>query len=206
MNHMKCCLYDVHSSAPLSYWAPNIAGLSTNEYWNRRVSIFFFFFRTSGNLEQLPDEDGVGDQSEEPTEAQQIFAEIYSEDSEQETAPVWVGPDDVCGGTSAQADVEVLATGPSLPVPTAQSRKRKQQRQFKNEIAELSRVISTKPDEAEYCGLLLAAKIRRCPERLRDEMQMALLRVANEFLEQANRCLTLRIRAFGAIYAGAQSF
>ncbi|XP_037514979.1 transcription factor Adf-1 [Rhipicephalus sanguineus] len=139
---------------------------------------------TSGNLEQLPDvesEDTEQGQSNEET-AESLFRDIYSETS---TSP----EPDTCPRTTRRK--ASTSSGAATQIPTNSSHNsrpeggRKRKKPYDDEIASLTSIVSKVPDDAEHFGQLIAAKLRRCPPRLREDMELDLLNTAAKYLHES---------------------
>lgn len=52
---------------------------------------------------------------------------------------------------------------------------------FQKEVDTLHKLLEEKPDEEEYFGNVIASHLRRCPARLKGQMELELLQVAVKY-------------------------
>lgn len=138
---------------------------------------------TSGNLEQLPTEDSSStDQEATPgVTAESVFTEMMTETSSSSELEA----DEL--NKEASTSSRVGANGKrSMPRKICQPEgsARKRRKPYKNEIDSLASIVTKKPDEAECFGQIIACKLRRCPGRLREAMELDLLTTASKYLHE----------------------
>lgn len=91
----------------------------------------------------------------------------------------------------SDGDVSTARCTPPMPKPSAPSAHTsgtaggtKKRKRYENEIASLTEIISKPADEAEHFGLVVASRIRRCPERLQGQLQALILTTITNFEEE----------------------
>lgn len=76
---------------------------------------------------------------------------------------------------------EASASSPHTSGALGGTKKRKK---YDNEIDALTQMITKQIDEAEHFGLVVASRIRRCPERFQGQLQALILTTITNFEEE----------------------
>lgn len=136
-----------------------------------------FLCSTFGNLEQLLDVDSSSTDQEATAvvTAESLFVEMLTETSSRSELEA----DEPSKGTSTSLGVGTHGKR-SLPRKISQHEgsTRKHRKPYDNEIDSMTSMVTKQPDEAKCFGQIIACRLRRCPESLREAMGLDLLKTA----------------------------
>lgn len=134
----------------------------------------------SGNLEPAEDSSSADQEVTHGVAAENFFVEALTKTSSLSELQA----DELNKGASTSSGVgahEEQSVPRKTSQPEGTTRKRKKPY---NETDSLTSVGTKQPDEAECFGQIIACKLRRCPESLREAMELDLLKTAVKYLHE----------------------
>nr|XP_050028956.1 transcription factor Adf-1-like [Dermacentor andersoni] len=105
--------------------------------------------------------------------AQEIFTAMYQDEGNDEAS--------ACDRTEASSLVDVCV---EVPEPQPPKKKRKKDK-YDEQIENITKILEKEYDEIDHFAAFLGAKMKRVPLRLRDDMQMEMLRDVNKYISSA---------------------
>lgn len=158
-----------------------------------------FLCRTFGNLELL-DEDSSSTHQEATAAvtAESLFVEMLTETS----SPSELEADEPSKATSTSLGVGAHGKR-SLPrkISQPEGSTRKRRKPYDNEIDSLTSMATKQPDEAKCSGQIIACRLRRCPESLREALELDLLKTA----AFAKEILVIKLTHAGSMHLSCQN-
>nr|XP_050046422.1 transcription factor Adf-1-like [Dermacentor andersoni] len=126
---------------------------------------------TSGNLTAPPADKWQSASANGHVEsAQEIFTAMYQDEGNDEAS--------ACDRTEASSLVDVCV---EVPEPQPPKKKRKKDK-YDEQIENITKILEKEYDEIDHFAGFLGAKMKCVPLRLRDDMQMEMLRDVNKYI------------------------